>query len=418
MECEEEPQALCCSDSSDYYQPQQNSKGISLPRRFVGMLLENPRMMLTVLRLEYTRNIGMYVRRRFKPVHAGAPANVGINLTRRCNLKCKMCMQNRHIEVDKDHLRWYDPGLELPLSAWLNLIDQMAIFRPWVSVTGGEPLLYPHFREFIQAAKGKDLNIDLTTNGLLLPNFAEFLVEQGVEIIHISVDGPEDVHEEIRGLKGAYARTVAGIESLFEARRKRGTYRPVIAINFTITRSNVHVIDRMVPFAVSMNADLLQFIHPYFNTRENAEKHNRIFTPEFARSKGLDVVHPSLPEGEYYESEITEEDLPVMKAGLARARSEAKGRIALKMLPGLSDDVLHPYYFDLDYPFSPVCKALWTKCRVLPDGTVSPCMHVIAGNITEKPLLELWDGPQMSRLRQIIAKRQFPACDRCCNKKF
>ena len=399
-------------------QSAQNSKKISLLRRFLRLILQNPSIIKPVLKLEYTRNMRLYWWRRFNTGYAGTPANVGINLTRRCNLKCKMCMQNRHVTVDKAKLSWYDSGQELPLSAWVNLINEIAIYRPWVSVTGGEPLLYPDFTKVIQALKEKKLPIDLTTNGLLLKDIAEFLVEQRVEMIFVSVDGPEDVHDEIRGLKGAFQRTIAGIRALVEARAKQKGYGPVIAVNCTMTKSNLHIIDQMVSLAVSLNVELLQFIHPFFNTRANAEKHNRMFSPKWAKAKGLNLVPPSLPEGEYYESELSEDDLPIMIDGLEKARRQAKGRIALKVLPHLSYDLLHPYYLNMNYPFSQTCKALWTKCRVLPDGAVSPCLHVVAGNITEQPLLELWNGPQMSRLREIIAKRLFPACDRCCNKKF
>ncbi len=360
----------------------------------------------------------MHFRRKFNPGYGGTPANVGINLTRRCNLKCKMCLQNRHIQVNKSELYWYDSSRELPLSAWLNLVDEMASFRPWVSVTGGEPLLYPHFRELIRAAKGKSLPIDLTTNGLLLADLAEFVVDQRIELVHISVDGPEEVHEQIRGLKGAFHRTITGIQSLVEARRKGNSYGPIIAMNCTMTRSNLHILDQMVPMALSLGVDLIQFIHPFFTTRARAQDHNAIFSPEWAKARGLNLVPPSLPEGEYYESELGAQDLLVLKAALEKARSQANGRIAFKVLPGLNYDLLHPYYLDMDYPFSRVCKALWSKCRVLPDGTVSPCMHVVAGNITEHSLMELWNGPQMARLREMVAKGLFPACDRCCNRKF
>ena len=127
-----------------------NSKRLSLQHRFLRLMLKNPSIIRPALRLEYTRNIGLYWRRQFNPRYASVPANVGINLTRRCGLKCKMCMQNRHVTVNKSALYWYDSARELPLAAWINLIEEMATFRPWVSVTGGEPLLYPYVREFIE----------------------------------------------------------------------------------------------------------------------------------------------------------------------------------------------------------------------------------------------------------------------------
>ena len=395
-----------------------NEKRISLARRLFGLMSQNRSMIIPAMKLEFTRNIALYWRRNFRPSYGGFPANVGLNLTRRCNLKCKMCMQNRNIESPKSDAPWFDARQEMPLQHWLQLVDELATFRPWVSVTGGEPLLYPGFKELIQRIKEKRLAVDLTTNGLLLENVADLLVGLGIEIVYVSVDGPEEVHEEIRGLKGSFKRTMEGIRALLEARKSHKQYGPLTIMNCTMTKSNLHILDQMVPLAIEQGVDMLQFIHPFFNTKENAEKHNRIFSPEFTAKKELDVIHPSLPEGEFYESELIEEDVELIKTHISKAQTQAKGQIAVKMIPGLSNDVLHPYYLDLDYPFSQVCKALWVKCRVLPDGTVSPCLHVMAGNIKEKPLLELWNGSQMRTLRRMIAKNLFPACDRCCNKKF
>ena len=180
----------------------QNAKRIPFARRLLGLMLENRSMIVPAIKLEYTRNIGLYWRRAFRPSYGGYPANVGLNLTRRCNLKCKMCMQNRNIDSPKSDAPWFDAGQEMPLEHWLKLVDELATFRPWVSVTGGEPLLYSGFKELIKRAKEKRLPVDLTTNGLLLENVADLLVRLGLEIVYISVDGPEEVHEEIRGLKG------------------------------------------------------------------------------------------------------------------------------------------------------------------------------------------------------------------------
>jgi hypothetical protein len=61
---------------------------------------------------------------------------------------------------------------------------------------------------------------------------------------------------------------------------------------------------------------------------------------------------------------------------------------------------------------------VWQKARILPDGSFSPCMHVVFGNIREQPLMAMWNGPAMGRFRRILSTRLFPACVRCCNRGF
>ena len=38
---------------------------------------------------------------------------------------------------------------------------------------------------------------------------------------------------------------------------------------------------------------------------------------------------------------------------------------------------MEPYYLDLTHAFPQECNAPWKGCRILPDGTVSPCLHLV-----------------------------------------
>lgn len=395
-----------------------NHRRMSMRRRFFYMALRHPMGLWSSIRMGLQRRLGVRLNRRLYPGKSIPPVLLGMDVTRRCNLKCVMCQQNRHVAHEDAGLPWYDKDHEMPLSSWVNVLDQVRPFRPWLTVTGGEPLLYPDIKGLIEATKERDLVLDITTNGTLLKGMADFLVDVGVEMVFVSLDGPEDVHDRIRGVVGSYGRTIEGIQALVEERDSRGSLGPVVVINCTMTRDNLHTLPEMVPLALRHNVNLLQFIHAHFNTWENAELHNRILSPEFAELHGLDLVPPSLPHSEYYENEIRPEDLPLMQSRLEEAIKKADGEIPVKILPGLRLHQVDPYYFDIDYPFSRNCRALWAKCRILPDGTVSPCLHVVAGNVKDTPLLEIWNGPKMQALRQIIAKRLFPACVRCCNREF
>jgi len=70
--------------------------------------------------------------------------------------------------------------------------------------------------------------VHLQTNATLLASLADRLVELGVEFVTVSLDGPPEVHDYIRGLEGAFAQSAAGLQALVAARRKarRATCRP------------------------------------------------------------------------------------------------------------------------------------------------------------------------------------------------
>jgi len=395
----------------------ENNPEQPLYRRFLGLLWRNPHMLQTMAREAYLHKVGITLNRRFSPTRSALPGFLHLNLTRRCNLRCRMCIQNRRDAGPPEGLSWYDPNRELPLETWTALLDQVKSYRPRLYVTGGEPLLYRHFQEFLVAAKKRGFVVNLQTNGIRLAEVADFLVDLGVEMVNVSVDGPQEVHDRIRGPL-AFRRTVEGIEALVAARRRKNRPGPILFINCVICKDNLSALDQMVPLALRLKADFLNLLHTDFNSPANVAAHNSLLSPKQAQTWGLDLVSPSIPAGEYYESEIGREDLPQLLAGVDKARSQARGRLKLLFHPDLPTDLIEPFYLDLEHPFPQVCNSLWKTCRILPDGTVSPCLHVVLGNIAEQPFREIWNGPRMRQFRKIISRRLFPGCARCCNRGF
>lgn len=394
------------------------SRHVSLKERMVRMGVSNPHLIRTAARVEYKRRFGQHWDRKLHPERAGLPGCISLQISRRCNLKCHMCVQYRHGIGDNSPLTWYDPKKEMPISDWINVLDQLVEFKPWLFITGGEPTIYPHFKELIDAKTQRRLAGDITTNGLILENLADFLVERQVENVVVSLDGTEEYHDKVRGVPGAFKKTLRGVSALVEARKKRNSYSPVIALTFTITKVNLPVMDQMTPLAIELGADIMQFNHAIWTSEEKAQLHNQILTPEFAQAHGLDLVAPSLPEGEYFPGELSREDMPAVLEGLKKAEEQAQGKIAINIIPSLDNRVIDPFYLDADYPFPSQCNSLWQKLRILPDGTVTPCLHVVVGNVREQSIAEIWNGPRMANFRKVVAKGLFPACMRCCDRSF
>ncbi|NLI82871.1 MAG: radical SAM protein [Deltaproteobacteria bacterium] len=391
--------------------------GISHHRRILGMLRENPNMIRTFGRELFRHKVGAHLDARWRDGFAAPPVRIKINLTRLCNLRCQMCIQDRR-DAEKEKFSWNDPRNQLPLEPWVKLLDETMPFMPLIALTGGEPLMYPHFRGFIRAAKERRFVVELITNGTLLDREAEFLVREGVEFVIVSIDGPEEFHDRIRGQKGAYRAAVAGVQSLLDARRQRNAARPLVSLNCTISKTNLAVVDQMMPIASRLGVDVLNYLHTIFDSPENAARHNRIFSEEWVRSKGLEVVFPSLPDGEYYESEIGPEDVPLLEELAAKVQRHGQSPLMVSFSPNLSARKIRPYYLDLHHPFSETCKCLWTDCRILPDGSIIPCLHVRGGNINDGPFLEVWNCPQIRNFRKLVAKRLFPGCARCCCRVY
>ena len=78
----------------------------------------------------------------------------------------------------------------------------------------------------------------------MLPQRAEALVEIGVDDMTISIDGPPEIHDEIRGRKGSFARLYEGIEKLNAEKARTGKSTPLVRISATINDLNcLHIRD-------------------------------------------------------------------------------------------------------------------------------------------------------------------------------
>ncbi len=102
-----------------------------------------------------------------------------ISLTSCCNLRCKYCSQ--HNEEREN----------ISLSFYKNLIDALDKMKiKKIRFTGGEPMLNPNIAKLVAYAKSKKniKHIGITTNGVLINEYLEELVENGLNKINFSLD--------------------------------------------------------------------------------------------------------------------------------------------------------------------------------------------------------------------------------------
>jgi len=370
-----------------------------------------------ILRFGFLRAVGIAYHRRFGHGLSALPSNLSIMPTLRCNLSCVMCTQSVSRKDRANRPRWYDPKRELPIEKWVSFLDELSTSRPPLYVTGGEPVLYPHFRELVHESKKRRLHVHLATNGTLLASEAEFLVEEGVEGVTISLDGPPEVHNQIRGVEGAFNRAAEGAKALVEARRRRGTHGPMLSFLCTISKSNYQYLQETLEHAIMLNGDFMQVSHVAFFSPELVDKHNAMFTKESIKTMGLEMDLPSIRDG-LYENEMAPEDVRNLVPLMDRVKRSAKGRIMLTFEPRLPNDLIAPYYLDVYYPFVERCDALWGSLNVGPDGRVSPCLNFVLGNITQHTIRELWNGAMMQRLRALLSDGLLPGCRRCSRRSY
>ncbi len=298
---------------------------------------------------------------------ADAPYLVALNLTERCNLACDHCY------LDARHLS--EGGAdELSTEEICRVLSEIAEVGPeaMVVLTGGEPTLRPDLPELAAHASALGLMVVVGTNGMsLTPARVEKLQASGVAGIGISVDSlnPE-THDKFRGLQGAWARTMAGIDACKDVGMP-------FQIHFSATENTGDEIDDMVDFARDAGAMVLNVFFMVCTGR--GEKYSGISAAKY------DHVLRRVATAAKRETRL-----------MVRAKCAPHfKRIAIEMDPEWPITAAHGYD-------AGGCIAATRYARVTPNGDVTPCpyMENSAGSVKEKSFKEIWnDAPVLNALR-------------------
>ena len=135
---------------------------------------------------------------------------------------------------------------QLGLADYVRLLDELAPHKPIISLFGGEPFLYPDIMPLIRDDQGARPTCTVITNGWRLERYARELVELGIDSIAVSIDGPPDVHDRIRGTRAASRSAAAGIRAVARWRRELGRALPVQMAILPVTELNVDAIGAAV----------------------------------------------------------------------------------------------------------------------------------------------------------------------------
>ena len=119
--------------------------------------------------------------------------------------------------------------------------------------TGGEPLLCDHVERLARVSRDLGLSVQIATNGLGLARAADWLAGVAHEI-YVSLDGPEALHDELRGT-GMYARLVAAVGVLAAM-----PVRPRLVARSVISRRNAGALEQTVAAARFVGFDAVSFL--------------------------------------------------------------------------------------------------------------------------------------------------------------
>jgi radical SAM protein with 4Fe4S-binding SPASM domain len=250
----------------------------------------------------------------------------------------------------------------------------------------------------------------MITNGILLEKHASSLINLGIDEIIFSLDGPREVHDEVRSAKGTFDRAFKGLKLIRDLKKESGLNKPVINISSTIFETNYKRLDELISIAEELMASTITFHHLIFLSKEMYNHHNKIFKGYYGMVcndwKGF--VRDSLPD-------IDVELLIRKKEEIEKRDSKVK----IAFYPNFTNEEIRRYYTEFDFTSSSYgkrCISPWMVSYIFPDGTVRPCqsLNFSPGNVRDEPFRKIWNNEKYMRFRKITKKeKRYPACTRC-----
>ena len=307
----------------------------------------------------------------------------------RCNCRCVMCdiwriRQVREITV---------ADLEPHLAGLRQLRVQ------WVVFSGGEPLMASHLPALARMLRDEGIRTTLLTAGLILARHAGTVAELMDDVI-VSLDGPAEIHDRIRGVPHAFERLSQGIHAC----RQRRASLPIQG-RCTVQKGNFRHLRALIPAARELQLDTLSFLA----ADVTSEAFNRPvrWTGDHASQVALDAAETEELAAEI--EALIRDCHQEIRSGFIREGPEKLRRIGRHFRGHLGQMV----------PSAPRCNAPWVSAVIEADGTVRPCFfHRPLGNIQEGPLAEILNSPEAVGFRRQLDVAHNEICRRCVCSLF
>jgi MoaA/NifB/PqqE/SkfB family radical SAM enzyme len=317
------------------------------------------------------------------------PEELYLEVTNRCNLRCRTCPQ---------FFGMAEPPADLTMERFHAVIDQLPRLRRVVLHGIGEPLLNPRLPEMVRDLKARGAYVLFNSNGLLLRGrWPARLVESGLDELRMSVDaGSPETYKAVRGADG-FERIFANLRLLAAAKAERQSVTPRVSLWMTGLQSNVRELPALVGRAAAAGVGEVYLQRLVFSERGLARADQSLY----GRAGAAEAAA------------IAEAQLLAERLGV-RLRGSGEVQPA-EQLAGR------------DGPNAPrrACMRPWKLMYITANGQVLPCCvapftsapyaSIVLGHTARQPLAEIWNGERYRAWRTALLSEDRPpaACLGC-----
>ena len=330
-------------------------------------------------------------------------ARVYIEPTNQCNLECRTCIRNV----------WDEPLGVMQWEVFERILSGIRAFSPIPTIFlggFGEPLVHPKLIEMIRLGKESGCSVELITNGILLTeHISEQLVETGLDVLWISIDGvtPES-YADVR-LGASLPTVLNNLDSLLRIRERGYKMKPQVGIACVAMKRNIHELPELIRMGGEKGIELFSISNVLAYTPELREE------VIYERTL-IDGTYQSNSKAAAINFQYTDGSIHTLDAYRQALQSNFRFQLAGSQV----DQTINRCPF--------VSKG---STSIRWDGEISPCLPLLHtydsylgkrlrrshaysfGNISDRSLVELWNGPDYIALRQRLQAFDFSPCTFC-----
>lgn len=317
-----------------------------------------------------------------------SPRSLIIEITARCNLRCRYCYFFNNSAVEYR---------DLPADEWLKFFDELGslgVMR--VTLAGGEPFIREDLPELLDGIVRNRMRFSLLSNGgLITDEIAAYMAKTGrCEYVQVSIDGScADVHDSCRG-KGSFDGAIRGLRILQH-------HELAPAVRVTIHKKNVYDLENIAHFLL-----------------------DEVGLPDFSINSAGYIGSCCMNADDLL---LNMEERKEAMVTLLRLAETYKGRISATAGP-LTDGRMWRRMEDARVNNSPAffnggrltgCGCPSSKISVRADGAIVPCNmlnHMELGRVNSDSLAEIWNNSKVLnklRNRHKIPLTRFEYCAGC-----
>lgn len=257
------------------------------------------------------------------------PPEVALQLTYRCNLRCKSCMQwgkTGFLKLNSD-VKYGDMDLKIIQ----KILDETKIEKSSLHLWGGEPLFHREWETISFLLEKDKRRITLNTNGILIKEKIDSLKRIGPDLdIVLSLDGRKEENDYIRG-KGTFSKVIQNIDFLIRL-KSNGFLQCKVIINTVLNEHLIPYLAEYVAKIASMNVDKLILSFPWYISDKGKTIMDNYFRENF---KWLNST--SVPSWHSFRFSFSKEQVPRLKEQLAKIY-DIKPKINIRLQPQMEPE--------------------------------------------------------------------------------